>query len=280
MRINEVIIENNLNEIERLSRYDYTGGKDYLHGTAVPKKFFPLPGGSGLLYSIGGTQSEPVIKMWDPTGTTGDPEPKRSPYEFSGEYNRRLARWRQRQESGKKTPQIVGKLSLERPWTGFPIKGALQVGTITVDEDYRGAGIAKALYGIVLTIMKRPLIAGSSQTPGGRRNWVSLSQIPGVELKGYVAIDDYNLRAHPNPKDNYDRTRNARVEERIDVIMGKLGGQYIGQNRREGQHYFAFDVKPTTDGKELETYVKQNLIKVYNEDYNLSSGLYAVWTGQ
>ena len=140
----------------------------------------------------------------------------------------------------------------------------MRVDTITVDEDYRGQGIAKALYGIVLTIMQVPLVAGNSQTPGGQRNWVSLASIPGVDMKGWLSIDQSDLDDHEN----------------IDIIMGKLGGQYIGKDR-SSREYFAFDVRPNTTGKELESHVKTYLSKVY-DDYNgdYDSGLYAVWTGQ
>lgn len=237
-----------VSEIERIGSQDFSGGKDYLYGSTAPKDLTKLPGGSGLLYSIHGSQSEPTIKLWDPSAKAAQ------------------------------RPLLVAKLSLEKPW-GFPLQDALQVYTITVDEDYRGMGLAKALYGIVLTIMRRPLLAGHAQTPGGRRNWVSLSQIPGVEMKGYVQIDDYLLNTSPNPRDNYDRTKNKNVEERIDTIMGRLGGQYIGASRG-GDHYFAFDVKPNETGKELESAVKQKLFKIYGSNYQLNTGLYAVWTGQ
>ena len=142
----------------------------------------------------------------------------------------------------------------------FPLANAVGVDTITVDEDYRGQGIAKALYGIVLTIMKVPLVAGNAQTPGGRRNWVSLASIPGVEIKGYVGLETYDLHS-----------RN------IDTVMGQLGGEHLGQTKT-GERFFTFDVQPSTTGKELEAYVKTHLSKVYGStDYN--SGLYAIWSG-
>jgi hypothetical protein len=172
---------------------------------------------------------------------------------------------------------LIGKLSVSNS-NSFPIKRAVQVDTITVDEDYRGGGIAKALYGIVLTIMKRPLLAGSSQTPGGRKNWVSLASIPGVEMKGYVSIDEDDITP-TTQRSRFSVTTPSMADKNIDVIMGQLGGQYIGRGRNE-THYFAFDVKPTTSGKELEAYVKQNLARVYNENYNTVTGLYAVWTGR
>jgi hypothetical protein len=152
-----------------------------------------------------------------------------------------------------------------------------------VDEDYRGVGIAKALYGVVLTIMKRPLLAGSSQTPGGRRNWLSLSQVPGVQMKGYFSIDDSDLQTRDtSDTDRFNNKRmiasqNKAAEKNIDTIMGKLGGEYIG--RGYGGYYFAFDVKPNTTKQELEAYVNTNLTRVYSGGYG-SGGLYAVWTGQ
>ena len=237
-----------VSEIERIAARDYQGGKDYLGVNSLPRQFKNLPGGSGFLYSIQDAEYEPLIQLWDPRG----PEARRG------------------------VPQLIGKLLLEKSW-GFPIPGALQVVTITVDEDYRGRGLAKALYGIVLAIMRRPLVAGNSQTPGGRQNWVSLSQIPGVEMKGYVILDKNDLVADP---EYHDDRLVKQVDQRIDTIMGKLGGQYIGASPRGGNHYFAFDVAPTASGRELQAYVKQNLAQVYDEDYNITSGLYAVWTGQ
>jgi hypothetical protein len=143
------------------------------------------------------------------------------------------------------------------------------VGTITVDEDYRGLGIAKALYGIVLTIMKRPLLAGSSQTPGGRRNWLSLSQIPGVEVRGWLRIDD----------DDLDPRQVSGAEKNIDTLMGRLGAQYLGKGAYRGHQFFSFDVQPGRTGKELEAVVKTQLNRLYNESYHVTTGLYAVWNG-
>jgi GNAT superfamily N-acetyltransferase len=263
-----------ISEIERLIPSDYRGGKSSLYGDDGAKKFKELPGGSGLLYTIESSRDEPTIKLWDPNSNIPDPKPVRGRYEFQGEFQQRLKNWEKRQTSGKRAPQLIGKLSLEQPWR-FPLKGALQVGTITVDEDYRGLGIAKALYGIVLTIMKRPLIAGSAQTPGGRRNWVSLSQIPGVEMKGYIAVPDYELSTDPDS--NYPETI-KRKEQDIDTIMGKLGGEYFGTTS-SGTHYFAFDVQPNTTGKELEAVVKQKTASVYGGQTSFEGGLFAVWKG-
>lgn len=265
-----------INEIERIPQGAYAGGKSYLNPGYRDKVFKRLPGGSDLLYTIEHPGS-PTVKIWDSKNTQPDPKPVRDPYEYTDEFKKRLEDWKKRQASGQTgLPTVIGKLDLEQIY-GFPLKGALQVGTITVDEDYRGAGLAKALYGIVLTIMKRPLVAGDSQTPGGRRNWVSLAGIPGVEMKGYVRISEDELDADPEYAGTYHASRAAK---NIDTIMGKLGGQYMGSGSRGGNHYFAFDVQPNATGKELESAIKTNLSRVYHTNYDLDSGLYAVWTGK
>ncbi len=270
-------------EIERISKGGYEGGKDSMrHDYGSEKTVRPLPGGSGFLYSITDGGGDYEIKIWDPRVKEYNPgePPKRMSWQMDAEYKRMLANWKERNEVYKKyferSPgHLVGKLEVEA--AEFPLKGAVQVGVITVDEDYRGMGIAKALYGIVLTVMRRPLVAGSSQTPGGRRNWASLSQIPGVQMKGYVRLDEEDLETDPYDS---DPRWAKRAEQNIDVIMGQLGGQYIGSE--PGDYYFAFDVQPNTTGKELQAYVDTKLSKVYSNGYRQGGdyGLFAVWTGQ
>lgn len=282
-----------LDEIERLSPTAFSGGKRYLDSYSREKSVQKLPGGSGLLYSITKDGEDFVIKMWDPVNK-GEFQPydlgARPSYYTRREWQSRVEYFQQKDAKRKaefdRAPgKLIGQLTVDAVDRSFPLPGAVQVGTITVDEDYRGGGIAKALYGVVLTIMKRPLLAGSSQTPGGRRNWLSLSQIPGVQMKGYIRIDDDDLRTR-DPKDasrfadkRWIASQNKAVDNRIDTIMGKLGGEHIGQNNYGG-HYFAFDVKPNTSKQELEAYVDTNLSKVYTGGYSSGGGLYAVWTGQ
>jgi len=295
MRANEFLKESEVvQEIERISPGAFQGGKQHLSreydsGKTIRK----LPGGSGLLYSIKPDGSDVIIRIWDRVNK-GEFEPVKSmhttkpPYYSNREWKELLARLEKRnaemQAKFNQAPgKLIGELTLHKPYN-FPMKNALQVGTITVDEDYRGVGLAKALYGIVLTIMKRPLVAGDSQTPGGRRNWVSLSQIPGVEMKGYFSVENDDLETRDTKNlDRFDdpsyiRYQNTKAEKTIDTIMGKLGGQYIGKDALNNL-FFGFDVKPTTTGKELEAFVKTNLNKVYS-DYDSNSGLYAIWTGQ
>ena len=258
MRANEF-----LTEITKMARWGYQGGKPALTQTIAPKnkQVFKLPGTSGYLYSIPKSNfgSYVIIQIWDPKG-------KKTNESYPG--------------------ALIGKLTLEDA-EDFPNKKALTVHTITVDEDYRGMGIAKALYGIVLTILKRPLIAGDTQTPGGRRNWLSLSNIPGVVVKGYVMLHPSDL---VNDKVNKSRLQSKKerklanidrakiIDRNINSIMGKLGGQYIGS--LYDTNFFAFDVMPGNG--QLRPVVKDTLTKLYVEEWDWDyerTGLYAVWTG-
>ena len=283
MRASEFLNETQeLDEIERISPGAYSGGKSYLTDQQAGKQVKPLPGGSGLLYSTSeGGWGSIDIKLWDPNGKdfialkaqAQEPKPVKRRGEDTWQFSRRLRSWQDLQQSLGAPGQLIGKLSVSGV-NSFPLKGAVQVDTITVDEDYRGVGLAKALYGIVLTIMKRPLLAGSSQTPGGRKNWVSLASIPGVQMKGYFGIDEDDLNPSAE-RSRFSNTTPAAANKNIDTIMGQLGGQHMGKGRH-GDEYFAFDVQPNTTGTELEAYVKSKLNQVYGK---YDTGLYAVWTG-
>jgi len=250
---------------------DFRGGKSSM---ALPQNFkntaTQLPGGSRFLYTItpGGYTT---ITIWDPKGPdyiNAAPRPVRKPRESQWTYYSRVENW----NNSKIAPgQLIGKLEIS-PMGQFPLPGAVAVEVITVDEDYRGQGIATALYGIVLTIMKRPLVAGNAQTPGGQRNWVGLASIPGVEIKGYVGFEKQDL--DPNTR---ILPQNKQAERNIDTVMGKLGGDYIGQIP-SGRQFFAFDVQPNTTGQQLEAYVKTQLSKIYG-DTDFYAGLYATWSG-
>ncbi len=283
MRANEFLNETQeLDEIERLRPDEYEGGKNALYDKQFGKQVKKLPGGSGFLYSMSNSRWGGIdIKLWDPKGKDylaqkergSEAKPVRRRGEDIYDYRSRLYDWQRIQQDSNAPGQLIGRLSVSNA-NFFPMKGALQVDTITVDEDYRGVGLAKALYGIVLTIMKRPLLAGSSQTPGGRRNWLSLASIPGVEMKGYFSLDEDELDTNPGIN---DARVSRRAAQNIDTIMGKLGGQYIGSGRY-GSEFFAFDVQPDTTKKELKAYIDTNLSKVYG-GYNSDTGLYAVWRG-
>lgn len=195
----------------------------------------PLPGGSGLIYAVKGAGSASIdILIGDPT-----------------------------------TKKTVGYLTLSKS-NFFPLPNAYYVDSIIVDPARRGQGIAKALYGIYLSILKYPLLAGSDQTPGGRRNWLSLASIPGVEVRGYTAFGDEYF--------DHDRTRPGYIEKKFKQLIDNLmnmGGEYLGN--KQGRHYFVFDVEPGSG--ELEPAVK-NQLKLYGYHDITTPGLYAVWIGQ
>ena len=240
-------------EIERLKARDYQGGKGQITTFARKRSGLkPVPGGSRFVYNITGTKYHPMIVIWDPEGVDAQP--------------------------GK--PQPIGQLMLTDAERRVPLPGALQVDTITVDEDYRGQGIAKALYGIVLAVMRRPLAAGDSQTPSGRQNWISLGKIPGVEVRGWVSIYDSYL--DPNYAPDWEtkaasKKIRADAEKMIDTLMGQLGGEYI--DKGGNYHVFAFDVQPGRSEREFEAVIKTELSRVYNEPADVNTGLYATWTG-
>jgi GNAT superfamily N-acetyltransferase len=213
----------------------YSGGKDELERDDYrnPKKLIPLPGNSGFAYSI---KNNTIIIV----------DPKRN------------------------ANQAIAYLNLDDAG-GVPIPGRpLQVQSITVDEDYRGKGLAKALYGIVLAVMKRPLVSGTSQTPGGRRNWLSLATIPGVEVKGLIRLPNQMLDVRK--KSDYRLSNEKHVDRTIDQVM-QLGGQFVGKNKYAS--YWAFDVAPSNG--QLTPVIRNALSKLYG--YDSDNALIATWTG-
>ena len=262
-----------LDEIYNVPASEFRGGRNYLYDKTVGKTVGQLPGGSKLIYSIGtgDDRNQTIIKIWDPENPkflSGEvePEPVPRPREASWEFAQRMRVWKHRQKSTGAPGELIGMLTVGNTRM-IPLPGAVQVDTITVDEAYRGRGIATALYGVVLTIMRVPLVAGSGQTPGGRKNWVSLSSIPGVNMKGYVAAMD-------------DISAETEWSKDIDTVMGKLGGEYIGEDSYN-RAVFSFDVVPDATGQQLEAYVNTNLSKIYsNSNRSGDIGLYATWSGQ
>jgi len=90
--------------------------------------------------------------------------------------------------------EIVGELDLAD--TRGPMK-TWSVENLAVDPQHRGRGIAKALYGIALSILRLPVEAGQLQTGYGQKMWLMLNSIPGVEVVG-SAMDrtaDYRPRS-------------------------------------------------------------------------------------
>lgn len=282
MKITDIITESQLTEIERLSKDDYTGGKGELDNYKTPrnKTLKPLPGGSGLQYAItpgkGYNSNSTFIFIVNPQAVNTTNKPTKHRYEFDNEYAKRLRDWEKRE--GRPGPMVIAKLNVYK--SDIPIPNAVQVGSITVDEDYRGQGLAKALYGIVLSIMGKTLVAGGEQTPGGRRNWLSLVSIPGVEVKGFIQFDSEEITFRrsdwPTGGDWDQRAKESEREvDKLHNTLMKLGGQFVAKDRYS--EYWAFDVVPGR--AELQPAVKTSLSQIYDSG-DAAVGLYARWTGK
>ena len=222
-----------LNEIDRMPDNDYTGELSLGRGKR-PERLYPLPGGKGFQFGYERVDGELKLQVYN--------------------------------EQMKNIAVLVLEASMN------PIfKNTWTVDYVTTDQNYRGQGISKALYYVVLKVMKITLEAGYRQTTGGRRNWVSLVNMPGVEVKGMIVLDDMLLP--PDTKDKAQRLRGYEqdiAQENMDLIMS-MGAEYLGERR--GEHFFSFDVVPSTG--ELAPYVKNKLSTIY--DGNAS--LYARWVG-
>lgn len=263
-----------ISEIQRLN----VSAREFEHEfDRVPPsaKWQELPGGSGLTWTS--HKGQRTLYIWIAQSTV-DQEfvpPKKQRLEFFGEYQARVAAAKKQWQQGQK---IVGQLELSASSKYSFLPNAFQVGIIFVDPRARGQSIAKSLYGIALYTLRLTLVAGSSQTQGGRRNWASLSQIPGVEVKGIVVVDDYELGpVSAEHAKRYLAKDKRKADSIIDTVM-QLGGDYLGDDKH-GDHCFAFDVMPGTG--ELAPAVKTTMNKIYTNSYKSYEGndLFARWVG-
>ena len=217
-----------IEEIKRIPQHHYSGGKDWMLDqlTAAERRHSQeLPGGLGLRWTQL-RRDYPGVAIFNQDG-------------------------------------VIGELELKKA-ADFPVP-AQQVYAITVDEEWQGQGIARALYGIVLALQKQTLVAGEEQTPGGRRNWLSLASIPGVEVRGYLKLPDSWFENR--------RARRVDIDQLLKDIMA-LGAEHIGT--KNGEHFFGFPIVPGQT--ELKAPVV-NTIRTYGASA-LETGLYAKWTGQ
>jgi hypothetical protein len=93
---------------------------------------------------------------------------------------------------------------------------------------------------------------------------VSLAQIPGVEVRGYLKLPD-----------SWFDSRGARATsmDRLLKDIMALGAEHIGN--KNGEHFFGFPIVPGRT--ELEAPVV-NTIRTYGAS-SLETGLYAQWMG-
>jgi hypothetical protein len=242
-----------LNEIGRLTAKDWTGVGSMSPISASRNKLLPLPGGSGLLYSLTKRAETLEISIIDPKAEGEFEEPLQLAGERRADYQARVAKMQKHHSQGFRK---IAQLSLYK--SDVPVlKNAYSVDTVTTDPNYRGMGLSKALYGIVLSVLKCKLVAGVSQTPGGRLNWVSLSRIPGVEIKGLIAL----------PGDEHE-------DQRVNDYVMQLGGQYAGTY--SGDRYWMFDVE--AGDKEMMPTIKSKLSKLYDStEYDIT--MFATFAG-
>jgi GNAT superfamily N-acetyltransferase len=147
-------------EIARIPQGDF-GDKDTLVAPKHDVEKKELPGGSGFTYAV------------DKTGT-GNLEIMI----FDGD-------------------TLAAELDL---FETQDVTGAWRVETVAVNPEYRSRGLGKALYGIALSILRLTVEAGDTQTKHGRRMWLMLNSIPGVEVVGYNMERTGKYKPGPNDK--------------------------------------------------------------------------------
>lgn len=257
-------------EIKRIDTDSYTGGKDEVEYLPVAKKLIPLPGGSGFKYQVirGGNDFSISI---DIVATNVDRPKPREPRDWWEDADIMKAKadttaWKINPIGSK----VIGRLALSAVRKS-PLPNTYMVEFITVDEDFRGQGLAKSLYGIAISILHINLVSGETQTPSGRKNWISLSKIPGCEVVGLLSIRNQHL----DPNEHY--STGDEVSETMDSLMS-IGCDYLGKVHEK--HWFYFPVTVSKD--EIATAVT-NDVEVYHDGYNTGKGwetfLLARWLG-
>lgn len=214
-----------LHEIETIAKGDYNPKakefklwpEDAEHYKQIMK---PLPGVSGFTYVTHGRDFNKLIVILDPNNLD----------------------------------YFVGELKLEKART-IP-DNTWQASLISVHPKYRGQGIAKALY--KLALLPKPegmgltLVSDSIQTPGGVRNWASLSQISGVEITGIVSVRKVDIKELPSEIQ-------SKYLETMTDLLETVGGFYHSEN----MYYYFYQIPVKLVGSKLENAINKSLIKIY-----------------
>lgn len=189
-----------LSEIERIPASDYTGAGTLIPGLtrrSLVRGLRPLTG--NLLYQV-------------------------TRY---GDWEINLGIWAQEQRG---LVRHVGELGVTRA-SHMP-KPAYRVNHITVHRQYRGQGLARALYQLYFDQVGQALVAGDSQTPGGRLMWKLLYQDPRYEVIGLIGFHDELF-------DEWDDS--PEFQKWIDDLMA-IGGEHLGVTEG-GFHWFAVPLR-------------------------------------
>ena len=145
-------------EIAKIPVGDY-GDTDTITPQQEPTGSKPLPGGSGYKYHVNRKGSDSLeITLYD-------------------------------------QGRIIAELDLDELRAPIPL---WQVSNIAAIPEYQGKGLGMTLYGIALSILKLTLVAGETQTMHGARQWLKLSQIPGVEIMGMKTAPKKDFKAGPD----------------------------------------------------------------------------------
>lgn len=145
-------------EISRIPVGDF-GDAETITPQPEPKGSKPLPGGSGYTYHVDRKGNDRIeITMYD-------------------------------------KGRIIAELDLDELGAPIPL---WQVATIAAIPEYQGKGVGMSLYGIALSILKLTLVAGETQTMHGARQWLKLSQIPGVEVMGMKTAPKKGFKPTPD----------------------------------------------------------------------------------
>jgi len=135
---------------------DDYGSKGTLTPMKEPADARPLPGGSGYKYTVNDKGDVKEILLF-----------------VNGELAAELDLY-----------------DLEAPVELWGVEG------VVAEPEYQGLGLGMALYGIALSILGLTLRAGETQTRHGQRQWLKLSRIPGVVVRGMTteAKEEYRPR--------------------------------------------------------------------------------------
>jgi hypothetical protein len=128
------------------------------------------------------------------------------------------------------------------------------------------------------------VVAGESQTVGGRRNWISLSRVPGVKIMGWGWVEEMNTpdRSSLSPE---AKANLKQIQQRFEKSMERAGGHQVGTaegaaewGRKITKHWYLFPV--TAGTREFKT--QANAVRIYyNDHYDLpigqNNGLVAVF---
>lgn len=250
-----------IDEIYTLGASGYIGDES-LHDPAFRSmKFFPpveLGDDYVLLYDSTGDGPYITVVICDRRARNLEELPASHTLSRSYELRRRQLRTL---EHG----YVIATLKLSRMFYFLRESGSFSytVDAVTVDKAYRGAGLARHLYGFVLKDLNITLVAGDSQTPDGQRMWKMLFSTPGIDVTGWVSI----------PEESFTMTSNRKIQALLDRLLGKIGAQYIGQSGHNDK-VFEFEVTNPESGKRLVAAVKSSLTQLYDE-----SGLDDIVTG-